>query len=254
MTLRVVIADDQSLSRDRLLRLLAAERDVEVVATCSDGRAALEAIHAHAPDVAFLDVRMPGLDGLGVIDALRGQPLPVIVLVTAHENYAVRAFDLDAADYLLKPFSPIRLRTALVRARERLAARSASRFERALALLKGRDEPPNPAPDRVPVRTDGRTFFLKTESIDWIEAAGKYLRLHVGTATHAIRGTMRSLDRTLDPAAFVRISRSAIVNIDRIQEIQPWFQGAHMVILKDRTQLTSTRRFRRHLRRLLGQY
>jgi len=164
VTLRIVVADDQGLSRDRLLRLLEAERDVEVVATCADGSAALEAIHTCAPDVAFLDVRMPGLDGMGVVEALRGQPLPVVVLVTAHEGYAVRAFELDAADYLLKPFSPIRLRTALIRARERLAARSASRFERALEMLKARDEPPTPAPDRVAVRTDGRTFFLKTES------------------------------------------------------------------------------------------
>lgn len=226
---------------------------MQIVAACADGRGALEAIRAHAPDVAFLDVRMPELDGLGVVEALRGQPLPVVVLVTAHEDYAVRAFELDAVDYLLKPFSPIRLRTALVRARERLAARSAASLEHALSLLRGRDPPQEAAPGRIAVRTNERTFFLKTESIDWIEAAGKHLRLHAGTAIHIIRGTMRSLDRSLDPATFVRISRSAIVNIDRIQEVQPWFQGAHVVILKDRTQLTSTRRYRRQLRRLLGQ-
>ncbi|MGE5685926.1 MAG: LytR/AlgR family response regulator transcription factor [Gemmatimonadota bacterium] len=252
MSLRVVVADDQALGRDRLVRLLRLEEDVEVVAACGDGEEALEAIRNLAPDAAFLDVRMPGLDGMGVVDALRGQPLPAVVLVTAHDDYAVKAFDLDAADYLLKPFSHARLRAALVRVRERRAVRSGAGLEQLLSLVKGLGRKAERPADRIAVRADDRTFFLKTESIDWIEAAGKHLQVHVGNLTHTIRGTMAGLERTLEPADFVRISRSAIVNINRILEIQPWFQGAHVVILKDRTQLTSTRRYRRHLRRLLG--
>jgi two-component system LytT family response regulator len=253
MSLRVVVADDAALSRDRLIRMLRADSDVEIVAACADGQAALEAIREHAPDVAFLDVRMPGLDGIGVIDALLGQALPAIVLVTAHDTYAVQAFDLDATDYLLKPVSPIRLRTTLARVRERLAARSAGKLDQVLALLRDLGgKPERTTLDRIPVHTDDRTFLLKTESIDWIEAAGNYLQVHVGKLTHMVRSTMAKLDRTLDPAMFVRISRSVIVNIERIQEIQPWFQGAHVVILKDRTRLTSSRRYRRTLRRLLS--
>ena len=252
MTLRVVVADDQALGRDRLVRLLSKEGDVEVVAACADGETVLEAIREHAPDAAFLDVQMPGLDGLGVMDALRGQPIPAFVLVTAHQDYAVKAFDLDAVDYLLKPFSPARLRTALVRVRERRSARSGTGLEELLSLVRNLGRNPERPADRIAVRADDRTFFLKTETIDWVEAAGKYLHVHVGTVTHTIRGTMAGLERSLEPADFVRISRSAIVNINRIQEIQPWFQGAHVVILRDRTQLTSTRRYRRHLRRLLG--
>jgi two-component system LytT family response regulator len=248
----VVVADDQALGRERLVRLLGLEEDVEVVATCSDGAEALEAIRNLAPDAAFLDVRMPGLDGMGVLDAIRGQPLPAVVLVTAHDDYAVKAFDLDAADYLLKPFSHARLRTALARVRERRAARSGAGLDQLLSLVRRLGRKAERPVERIAVRGDDRTFFLRTESIDWIEAAGKYLHVHVGTLIHTIRGTMAGLERTLEPADFVRISRSAIVNINRIQEIQPWFQGAHVVILKDRTQLTSTRRYRRHLRRLLG--
>ncbi len=134
MSLRVVVADDQALGRDRLVRLLRLEEDVEVVAACGDGEEALEAIRNLAPDAAFLDVRMPGLDGMGVVDALRGQPLPAVVLVTAHDDYAVKAFDLDAADYLLKPFSHARLRAALVRVRERRTVRSGAGLEQLLSL------------------------------------------------------------------------------------------------------------------------
>ena len=252
MTLRAVVADDEALGRERLVRMLEAEPDVEVVAACADGRESLEAVRKHAPDVAFLDVQMPGVDGLGVINALRGHSHPEFVLVTAYDVYAVQAFDLHAVDYILKPFSQVRLRMALARVRERRAARSAATLEQALTLLKALGHRAEHPSGRIAVRTHERTFFLKTECIDWIEAAGKYLHVHVGKLTHKIRGTMASLEQTLDPSEFVRISRSAIVKIDCIQEIQPWFQGVHLLILRDRTQLTSTRRYRRNLRHLLG--
>lgn len=253
MTIRAVVADDEPMGRQRLVRLLQAEGDVEVLAACESGEQALEAIRSTAPDVAFLDIQMPGLDGFEVVEALDGENVPAIVFVTAHDQYAVRAFEVHAFDYLLKPVDDERLRTALgrVRERERSAAPSGDTSERMLALLE-RLHARERGLERLVVRTQERAFFLKTETIDWIEAAGKQVQLHVGKTTHSLRASMANLEQELDPARFVRISRSAIVNIDRIQEIQPWFQGDHVVILHDRTRLTSTRGYRDNLQRLLG--
>ncbi len=251
MTLRVVVADDEPMGRQRLVRLLQAETDVELLAACETGEQALDAIRSHTPDVAFLDVQMAGLDGFAVVEALEGEPAPAIVFVTAHDQYAVRAFEVHAFDYLLKPVDEERLRTALARIRERPGAPGEDTSQRVLALLE-RLHARERGLERLVVRTQERAFFLKTETIDWIEAAGKFVHLHVGKTTHPIRGSMASLEQELDPARFVRISRSAIVNIDRIQEIQPWFQGDHVVILQDRTRLTSTRGYRENLQRLLG--
>ncbi|MGH7516395.1 MAG: LytR/AlgR family response regulator transcription factor [Gemmatimonadales bacterium] len=251
MTLRAIVADDEPMGRQRLVRLLQSEPEVEVLAACETGEQALEAIRSHAPDVAFLDVQMPGLDGFGVVEALEAAEAPAIVFVTAHDHYAVRAFEVHAFDYLLKPVDEERLRTALARVRERPAGPPEDASQRVLALLE-RLHARERGLERLVVRTQERAFFLRTETIDWIEAAGKYVHLHVGKITHPIRGSMASLEQELDPARFVRISRSAIVNIDRIQEIQPWFQGDHVVILQDRTRLTSTRGYRENLQRLLG--
>jgi two-component system LytT family response regulator len=253
VTIRAVVADDEPMGRQRLVRLLQAEADVEVVAACESGDQVLDAIRSNAPDVAFLDIQMPGLDGFAVVEALQGDDVPAIVFVTAHDQYAVRAFEVHAFDYLLKPVDDERLRRALgrLRERERSAAPAVDTSERMLALLE-RLHARERGLERLVVRTQERAFFLKTETIDWIEAAGKQVQLHVGKITHSIRASMANLEQELDPARFVRISRSAIVNIDRIQEIQPWFQGDHVVILQDRTRLTSTRGYRDNLPRLLG--
>lgn len=253
MTIRAVVADDEPMGRQRLVRLLQAEADVEVVAACESGDQVLDAIRSNAPDVAFLDIQMPGLDGFAVVAALQGEDVPAIVFVTAHDQYAVRAFEVHAFDYLLKPVDDERLRRALgrLRERERSATPAADTSERMLALLE-RLHARERGLERLVVRTQERAFFLKTETIDWIEAAGKQVQLHVGKTIHSIRASMANLEQELDPARFVRISRSAIVNIDRIQEIQPWFQGDHVVILQDRTRLTSTRGYRENLQRLLG--
>jgi two-component system LytT family response regulator len=214
-----------------------------------------EAIREHEPDLAFLDIQMPGLDGFGVVRALESERPPAVVFVTAHDHYAVRAFDVHALDYLLKPFDQERLQTALDRARTRLATgQPADSTQRMLALLQELNQRQRGelGLERLVVRSQERSFFLRTDAIDWIEAAGKYVHLHVGKATHLLRGSMAGLEQQLDPARFVRISRSAIINIDRIQEVQPWFQGDHVVILQDRTRLTSTRGYRENLQRLLG--
>ncbi|HEU5170900.1 MAG TPA: LytTR family DNA-binding domain-containing protein [Gemmatimonadales bacterium] len=253
MTLRVIVADDEPMGRQRLVRMLRAEPEVEVLEACDTGEQAVEAIRTHAPDAAFLDIQMPGLDGFGVVDAIREEEqAPAFVFVTAHDHYAVRAFEVHAFDYLLKPVDEERLRTALARVRERGPPAPQDTSQRMLALLESLQARQERGLERLVVRTHDRAFFLKTESIDWIEAAGKFVHLHVGKAAHAIRESMTNLERELDAARFVRISRSAIVNIDRIAEIQPWFQGDHVVILQDRTRLTSTRGYRENLQRLLG--
>ena len=254
MTLRVVVADDEPIGRQRLARLLQAEPDTEVVAACADGEEAVEAIREHTPDLVLLDIQMPRLDGFEVVAALGQAHQPAVIFVTAHDQYAVRAFEIHAFDYLLKPVDQERLREAMGWALS--AARrgpQGSSTRRVLALLEelnARDRARGR--DRLVVRTPERAIFLRTETIDWIEAAGKFVHLHVGRVAHALRESMADLEQQLDPARFLRISRSVIVNLDRIQEVQPWFQGDYVLILTDGTRLTSTRGYRENMRRLLG--
>jgi two-component system LytT family response regulator len=254
MTVRVVVADDEPIGRQRLIRLLQAEPETDVVAACADGEAAVEAIREHVPDVVLLDIQMPQLDGFEVVAALGEAQQPAVIFVTAHDQYALRAFEVHAFDYLLKPVDPDRLRLAMDRViSSPPQAPQGSTSRRILTLLeelnareRGRGR------DRLVVRTPEKAFFLRADTIDWIEAAGKFVHLHVGRAIHALRESMAELEQELDPARFVRISRSAIVNLDRIQEIQPWFQGDYVLILTDGTRLTSTRGYRDNMRKLLG--
>jgi len=254
MTLRVVVADDEPIGRQRLVRLLQAEPDTDVVAACADGEEAVEAIRKHAPDVVLLDIQMPHLDGFEVVAALGEAHQPTVIFVTAHDHYALRAFEVHAFDYLLKPVDQDRLQEAIRRAVAPAArAPQGSSTRRILTLLEELNARERQrGRDRLVVRSPERAFFLRSETIDWIEAAGKFVHLHVGKAVHALRESMAELEQELDPARFLRISRSVIVNIDRIQEIQPWFQGDYVLILTDGTRLTSTRGYRDNMRRLLG--
>ena len=255
MSLRVIVADDEPIGRQRLVRLLQAEPDTEVVAACADGDEAVEAIWEHSPDVVLLDIQMPNLDGFGVVAALGDAHQPAVIFVTAHDQYALRAFEIHAFDYLLKPVDQDRLRDAMGRAvgGGGRAPSPGSTTRRILTLLEELNSRERfRGRDRLVVRTPERAFFLRSETIDWIEAAGKFVHLHVGRGVHALRESMAELEQELDPARFLRISRSVIVNIDRIQEIQPWFQGDYVLILTDGTRLTSTRGYRDNMRRLLG--
>jgi two-component system LytT family response regulator len=254
MTVRVVVADDEPIGRQRLVRLLQAEPETDVVAACADGEEAVEAIREHTPDIVLLDVQMPGLDGFEVVAALGDAHQPAVIFVTAHDQYAVRAFEIHAFDYLLKPVEQDRLRDAMARAVSTPGrAPPGSTTRRILALVEELNaRARSRGRNRLVVRTPERAFFLRTETIDWIEAAGKFVHLHVGRAVHALRESMAELEQELDPAHFLRISRSVIVNVDRIQEIQPWFQGDYVLILADGTRLTSTRGYRENMRRLLG--
>lgn len=254
MTLRVVVADDEPIGRQRLVRLLQAEPETDVVAACADGEEAVEAIREHVPDVVLLDIQMPQLDGFEVVAALGDAHQPAVIFVTAHDQYAVRAFEVHAFDYLLKPVDQERLREAIGRAAAAPGpAQQGGTTHRILALLEELSSRERVhGRDRLVVRTPERAIFLRTETIDYIEAAGKFVHLHVGRAVHALRESMAELEQELDPARFLRIRRSVIVNLDRIQEIQPWFQGDYVLILTDGTRLTSTRGYRDNMRRLLG--
>jgi two-component system LytT family response regulator len=248
MTLRVLIVDDEELARQRLQRLLASEHDVEVIGEACDGVQAVESIRALVPDLVFLDVQMPEVDGFAVLEQLRPRPVPAVIFVTAHDDYALRAFDVHAVDYLRKPFDAARFREAFARARQRLAGAGAEEHARKLdALLAQVETHPPRSRERIMVRTDGRLYLVRIDDIDWIEAAGNYVKLHVGRETHLMRETMTGIEKMLDPTRFLRIHRSTIVNLDRVREMQPWFSGEYTVILRDGTQLRLSRVYRERL-------
>src|SRR5512134_2376593 len=220
--IRTLVVDDEPLARERLASLLQPLEDVELVGECRDGEEAVIAIHDLTPDLVFLDVQMPGMSGFDVIEAVGTDRMPLVVFVTAYDQHALRAFQVRALDYLLKPFDRERFTDALQRARKQLEhAETGDLGRRLLALVKDlrRDQPRS---DRLVVKSGGRLFFLRTDEIDWVEAAGNYVRLHVGGASHLLRETMTAMEARLDPEKFFRIHRCRIVNMDRIQELQPW--------------------------------
>ena len=248
MTVRVLIVDDEELARQRLQRLLASEEDVEIIGEAADGVQAVDSIRRLMPDLVFLDVQMPEVDGFAVLERLRPRPAPAIIFVTAHDDYALRAFDVHAVDYLRKPFDAARFQEAFSRARQRLAGSGAEDQARKIdALLAQVESQPPRSRERLMVRTDGRLYFVRIDDIDWIEAAGNYVKLHVGRETHLMRETMMGIEKMLDPTRFLRIHRSAIVNLDRVREMQPWFSGEYTVILRDGTQLRLSRVYRERL-------
>jgi two-component system LytT family response regulator len=248
MTVRVLIVDDEELARQRLQRLLATEKDVAIVGEASDGVQAVDSILRLTPDLVFLDVQMPEVDGFAVLERLRPRPAPAVIFVTAHDDYALRAFEVHAVDYLRKPFDAARFKEAFARARQRLAGAGAEDQARKLdALLAQVEMQPPRSRERLMVRTDGRLYFVRIDDIDWIEAAGNYVKLHVGRETHLMRETMLGIEKMLDPTRFLRIHRSAIVNLDRVREMQPWFSGEYTVILRDGTQLRLSRVYRERL-------
>jgi two-component system LytT family response regulator len=250
--LRTVIVDDEPLARERLASLLSAEADIEVVRQCRDGEEAVTAIDQLSPDLVFLDVQMPALNGFEVLQAIGPEKMPLVVFVTAHDQHALRAFQVRALDYLLKPFDKERFQEALQRARMHIQRDETGDLgRRLLALVKDlrRDQPKT---DRLVVKSGGRLFFLRTDEIDWIEAAGNYVRLHVGTTSHLLRETMNSIEARLDPEKFFRIHRSRIVNMERIQEMQPWLNGEYAVVLRNGTRVTLSRGYREKLQERLG--
>ncbi len=244
--------DDEPLARQRLRALLEQEPDIEVIGECADGQEAVAAIRAQAPDLLFLDVQMPKLDGFRVLEMIGPEQMPVTIFVTAYDRYALRAFEVHALDYLLKPFDRKRFQKAVSHARARLQPEEPRAVDPRLeALAEGVQSGRRPQ-ERLVIKAGGRVFFLKTDAIDWVEAAGNYVRVHSGGEAHLLRETMNGLENRLDPHKFLRIHRSTIVNVERIQELQPWFHGDYVVILRDGTQLTLSRSYRQKLQEFFG--
>ena len=249
---RAVVVDDEPPARRRLRALLADEADVEIVGEAGGGTAAVQLITAERPDLVFLDVQMPGLDGFGVLRAVAPSHLPLVIFVTAYDEHAIRAFEVAAVDYVLKPVDEARFRAAVRRAVERVRGARPADLSAELATLLERLQPAAAAPpERFPVRANGVVTFVRVHDIDWVDVAGDQVRLHVGKETHLLRETMAQVEARLPAATFVRIHRSTIVNLDRVREVQPWFKGDYVLILKDGTRLTSGRTYREKVQRLL---
>jgi two-component system, LytTR family, response regulator len=251
--MRVVLADDEPPALAKMRRLLRGEAGVEIVGEASSGAEAVERIVELQPDVAFLDVQMPGMDGFQVIDALVGEALPAIVFATAFDEYAVRAFEIHAVDYLLKPFDGVRLRQALERARQRLAAAGAdAEGERVRRAVRDAGPAARPLTRLLVRRANGVARLLPLQDVDWIEAEENYVRLHAGNDSYLVRGTLTALEERLDPERFVRIHRSHVVNLESIRELHPWSHGDWRIVLHGGRELMLSRRFRDRLPELSG--
>jgi two-component system LytT family response regulator len=252
--IRVLVVDDEPLARERVRKLLASEPEVECVGECSDGTSAVEAIRQHSPDLVFLDVQMPELDGFGVLAQLSRETMPAVVFTTAHDRFALKAFEVHAVDYLLKPFDKERFVTALRRAIDQVRRRQTGDLSQRLTALLAdvRPEPKSKYLQRIAVKSSGRVVFVKVDDIDWIEAADNYVSLHVASEEHLHRETMSALEGQLSPDKFMRISRSTIVNMDRIKELQPLFHGEYAVVLRSGAKLTLSRSYRDKLDQLMG--
>ena len=249
--IRALIVDDEPLARRALMRLLRPHKDIEIIGECGDGESAILASHSRHPDLLFLDIRMPEQDGFQVIAGLPSALPPAVVFVTAYDQHALQAFEVHAVDYLLKPFSADRLSKALDRVRERINRTvDPNTFQLLLAELRRANEPSFVS--RLPVTQNGRIRLLPVSEIDRIEAVGNYARLHTRKGTFEIRETLQSLEQKLDPEKFVRIHRSTIINIDLVQEVQPWFRGSHLVIMKDGTELRLSRYQHEAIEKLTG--
>jgi two-component system, LytTR family, response regulator len=253
--IKTIVVDDEPPARRNLRALLKGAPDVELIRECGNGRDAVTSIRALEPDLVFLDVQMPEMDGFEVLEQLTDHPLPVIIFVTAYDQYALKAFEVSALDYLLKPFDDARFHKALRQARRQIEQQDAGELGRKLLTLIGaRDIRADASPrylTRMMVKSAGRVIFIRADEIDWIEACDNYVKLHVGGKTHLSRETMSELESTLNPEHFARIHRSTIVNLDRVKELHPHF-NEHLVVLHDGTELKLSRTRKEWLEHWLG--
>jgi len=252
MKYTALIVDDEPLARRSIRKFLKGFPDISIAAECGDGLSAAAAIRERRPDLLFLDIQMPESDGFQVIEEAGKDAMPVTIFVTAYDRYAVQAFEAHALDYLLKPFSEERFRDAVEHALKTLQMGRQQAPNRQLTELLDQLNKKKEYVERIPVPLKGRFLFLNVRDLDWIEAEGNYLRLHSNGAAHLLRGNMGEMERKLDPAKFMRIHRSTIVNLQRIREVQPWFRGHHRVVLSNGQELKLSRYQKDKLRRLLG--
>ena len=249
--IRVLIVDDEPLARRRIKSLLAHDSNVDVIGECSDGYKAVNSIGELNPDLVFLDIQMPAMDGFDVIRTIGPERMPTVIFVTAYDQYALKAFEVNALDYLLKPFDRRRFQKTLERAKAMIRGVQGNVNTQLLSLLKNLRREQD-APDRFIIRSGGRVVFLKVEEIDWMRTVGNYVRLQVGRDSHLMRETMTGMEAKLDPDRFMRIHRSTIVNLDRVKEVQPWVKGEYVVIMRDGTRLMMSRRYRERLNERLN--
>jgi two-component system LytT family response regulator len=243
MNIRVIIVDDEPLARKRIRRFLADEPEISIVAECGMGREAIQTIESSSPDVLFLDIQMPEMGGFEVLQSISPERMPFVIFTTAYDEHALKAFEVHALDYLLKPFNQARFQKALERARMRLANRGPGE-NKGLTDLIGKLRTEQTYLSRFMIKSASRVVLLKANEVDWIESAANYALLHVGDKTHLVRETMQTLETRLCPRTFQRISRSAIVNLERVRELQPLGKGQYVIILTSGKQLMMTRGIR----------
>jgi two-component system LytT family response regulator len=248
--IKVLIVDDEPIARKGIRNHLSKETDIEVIGECGNGVEAVSAIQDQNPDIVFLDIQMPELSGLGVIEAIGSDRMPVIVFISAYDVYTLKAFEVHALDYLLKPFETERFQRTLQRAREHLRTKQTSQLsQRLFRLLETLEDKPRTL-DRIVVKSSGRVYFIDVDEIDWIEAADNYVRLYVGPKGHLVHESLSSLEKKLDDSRFARVHRSRIVNTTKIKELHPLFHGEYVIVLQSGAKVTSGRSYREKLKEL----
>jgi two-component system LytT family response regulator len=252
MSIRAIIVDDVELARERV-KILLDNTEIEIVAECANGREAIEAIEKLKPDLVFLDVQMPTISGFEVVETIGVEQMPAVIFVTAYDDFALRAFEVNAVDYLLKPFDEERLKKAIERAKREIRQKeSASGIKEQLRSLLREVRNESKYLKRIPVKSSRGTVLVLTEEIDWIGAAGQYVELHTGKETHLVRERITNLEGKLDPEKFIRIHRSTIVNLDSVKSLHPLFNGDHIIILRNGAELNLSRTYHQKLIALLA--
>jgi len=249
--IKAVIVDDEVLGRERIRAFLKKDSEVEIVGECINGREAVTTVREKHPDLLFLDVQMPEMDGFGVLQSLATDRMPFVIFVTAYDQYALRAFEFHALGYLLKPFDADRFRKTLEHAKLQIAQRRDSSLNQGIQSLLDELKKPKRF-ERLVIKSGGRVSFLKTSELDWIEAEGNYVRLHSGKESYLLRETLNQMEERLDSEQFVRIHRSTIVNLNSVKELRADFHGEYQVLLHDRTELLLSRKYRERLRDYIG--
>ena len=254
MAIRVLIADDKSSAREKIKRMLHQETDVEIIGECADGLETVSFIEKQKPDLVFLEIQMPGLDGFEILRKIESDKLPFVIFVTESESFAVKAFEVSALDYLLVPFNKERLKTAVQKARQQIENRRNGSLDKLLRAFLNKFPDGKNYPDKIMLKTAKGISFINTNEVDWVEAAGNYVKLHVKESGHLLRETMNNIESKLNPDKFLRIHRSSLVNIDRIKELQPLFNGDYIVILQNDTELNLSRNYHDRLQRLFDKF
>lgn len=248
-SIRTIVVDDEPLACKRLVKLLEQDPDIKVVEVCADGKEAIEEINKKQPDLVFLDIQMPEVNGFNVLQNLDQDHVPAIIFVTAYDEYALKAFEVHALDYLMKPFSEERFNDSLKRAKAAIKQESKTSINSKVENLLEYLEPSRESLSRILVKSSNRYFFLKVNDIDWIESAGNYVRIHSGDKNYLIRDTMINMEKKLDSDLFFRIHRSTIINVDKVKELEQWFHGDYMVIMHSGEKLTLSRNYKKLLQR-----